>query len=386
MNSRRDTWQISKISKSETRKSKIAKSRSLIPLVFIYIFVRKVYNVNAIYFHIIQANYFAIKGVTNMKNINDRSSGGSGRMGGNTKAIKNDNDPEITEKDNDLQNDHSTIDQTGNDKEATFIEFRFTDFRIFPIVMKDENICRKFLELVLGKKIGAIRIYDDEDRVLDITSEKSILIAPHLRGVRLDVFVAEENAWYDIEMQCQTEPELPKRSRLYQAEIDVENIASGAGYSELKPSYIIFICMFDPFGKGQAVYRFWYREDSMHDLKLGDETCKIFLNITCPDEVIPEELKGFFHYVRDMDIQERDELVSAIHHKVEILNSRDRRSQMHTLEQYINEQAQRSRIEGEKTGRIETERDIARKMLAKKLDIRLIKEITGLTEEEIKKL
>ena len=46
----------------------------------------------------------------------------------------------------------------------------------------------------------------------------------------------------------------------------------------------------------------------------------------------------------------------------------------------------RSRIEGEKTGRIETERDLARKMLTKKLDIRLIKEITGLTEEEIKKL
>ncbi len=367
MNSRRGACQMSKIDKTKIRKTRITDFVG-----FIYIFVRKVYNSNTIYFHIARAKYFAIKGVTNMKNINYGPAGDSDRMDIYTKTIKNDNGMEIAE--------------TGNDKEATFIEFRFTDFRIFPIVMKDENICRKFLELILGKKIGAIYIYDDEARVLDITSEKSILIAPHLRGVRLDVFVAEENAWYDIEMQCQTEPELPKRSRLYQAEIDVENIASGAGYSELKPSYIIFICMFDPFGKEQAVYRFQYREDSLHDLKLGDETCKIFLNITCPDEAIPEELKGFFHYVRDMDIQERDELVSAIHHKVEILNSRDRRSQMHTLEQYINEQAQRSRIEGEKTGRIETERDIARKMLAKKLDIRLIKEITGLTEEEIKKL
>ena len=53
MNSGRDTWQMSKISKSETIKAKIAKSRPLISLVFIYIFVRKVYNVNAIYFHII---------------------------------------------------------------------------------------------------------------------------------------------------------------------------------------------------------------------------------------------------------------------------------------------------------------------------------------------
>lgn len=266
--------------------------------------------------------------------------------------------------------------------DSTIIEFKFTDFRIFPIVMKDENICRKFLELILGKKIGTIHICDDEDRVLDITSEKSILIAPHLRGVRLDVFVVEENAWYDIEMQCQTEPELPKRSRLYQAEIDVENIASGASYSELKPSYIIFICLFDPFANGKGVYRFQYREDSIHDLKLGDETCKIFLNITCSDEEIPDELKGFFHYVRDMDIQEKDELVSAIHHKVAMLNSSDRRSQMHTLEQYINEQAQRSRIEGENASK----RDIAKKMLAKKLDIRLIEEMTGLSEEEIREL
>lgn len=280
MNSRRGTCQMSKIDKTKIRKTRITDFVG-----FIYIFVRKVYNSNTMYFHIAQAKYFAIKGVTNMKNINYGPAGDSDRMDIYTKTIKNDNGMEIAE--------------TGNDKEAAFIEFRFTDFRIFPIVMKDENICRKFLELILGKKIGAIYIYDDEARVLDITSEKSILIAPHLRGVRLDVFVAEENAWYDIEMQCQTEPELPKRSRLYQAEIDVENIASGAGYSELKPSYIIFICMFDPFG---------------------------------------------------------------------------------------NEQAQRSRIEGEKTGRIETERDIARKMLAKKLDIRLIKEITGLTEEEIKKL
>ena len=49
------------------------------------------------------------------------------------------------------------------------------------------------------------------------------------------------------------------------------------------------------------------------------------------------ELRGFFHYVRSMDIQTDDELVSAIHDKVMQLNSNDRRSQMHTLEDYINE-------------------------------------------------
>lgn len=62
---------------------------------------------------------------------------------------------------------------------------------------------------------------------LEIMGEKTILIAPHLKSVRLDVFVIDENAWYNIEMQCTYEPDPAKRSRCYQSEIDVENLAKG---------------------------------------------------------------------------------------------------------------------------------------------------------------
>ncbi len=157
---------------------------------------------------------------------------------------------------------------------------------------------------------------------------------------------------------------------------------------------MIFICTFDPFGKDQPVYTFRYREDTLNDLQLGDETCKIFLNTSCSDEKIPKELRSFFHYVSSMDIQTDDELVSAIHNKVMQLNSNDRRSQMHTLEDYINEceraAAEKARAEGERAGEARGEAakqiEIARRMLAKGLDSDIIKEVTGISDSEFSKL
>ena len=106
------------------------------------------------------------------------------------------------------------------------------------------------------------------------------------------------------------------------------------------------------------------------------------------------ELRGFFHYVRSMDIQTDDELVSAIHDKVMQLNSNDRRSQMHTLEDYINEceraAAEKARAEGERAGEARGEAakqiEIARRMLAKVLDSDIIKEVTGISDSEFSKL
>lgn len=50
--------------------------------------------------------------------------------------------------------------------------------------------------------------------------------------------------------------ELPKRSRYYQGMIDMNLIERGAKYKELKLSFVIFICLKDPFGYGLPVYRF----------------------------------------------------------------------------------------------------------------------------------
>ena len=48
--------------------------------------------------------------------------------------------------------------------------------------------------------------------------------------------------------------DLPRRSRYYQGQIDLAYLEKGSGYDELKDSFIIFICRFDPFGHGFSRY------------------------------------------------------------------------------------------------------------------------------------
>ena len=283
-----------------------------------------------------------------------------------------------------------------NQNVESAIEFKFTDYRIFPIVMRNEKICREFLELVLGKRLSKVEIHQDTDidetmekKVEDslyAEGEKTILDAPHLRGVRLDVYAVDECSWYNIEMQCQIELELPRRSRYYQGQMDVFNIRRGMRFKDLRQSYVIFLCTYDPFGRGRAVYRFQEWENTEKDLPLGDGTCKIFLNTSCTDGCVPERLLPLFRYVRNSDLSEKNELVHEIHEKVVELNQVEGRSNMYTLEDFLHEREERKYKEGLVEGEMEKQKSIARKMLKMQVDLEMIVEATGLSEAEIRKL
>ncbi len=52
----------------------------------------------------------------------------------------------------------------------------------------------------------------------------------------------------------------------------------GQEYDQLKPTYIIFICKFDPFGEDLYQYTFCNKCNEVNGLKLGDESYKLFLN------------------------------------------------------------------------------------------------------------
>ncbi len=46
----------------------------------------------------------------------------------------------------------------------------------------------------------------------------------------------------------------------------------------MKPTYIIFICKFDPFGKGLYRYTFRNKCDEVDGLELGDESYRLFFS------------------------------------------------------------------------------------------------------------
>ena len=144
-------------------------------------------------------------------------------------------------------------------------ELDFTDnFFFCKILMKNKKLCIELLELILKIKIKDI-VFMAEQKPIEITADG--------RGVRLDVYVEDEaDTVYDIEMQPTMQSNLPKRSRYYQGMIDLNLIERGADFNELKKSYVIFICLEDPFDKGLHIYTFENRCKEFLDYLQGKGT------------------------------------------------------------------------------------------------------------------
>ena len=98
-------------------------------------------------------------------------------------------------------------------------------------------------------------------------------------GVRLDAYVDDGANVYTIEMQTTRQSALPKRARLYQAHMDINQLSRGQYYDKLRPGFVIFICTFDPFGRGLCRYSF-RNVCKEEDFELKDEAYKLFFNTT----------------------------------------------------------------------------------------------------------
>ncbi|MBR1735445.1 MAG: Rpn family recombination-promoting nuclease/putative transposase, partial [Firmicutes bacterium] len=119
---------------------------------------------------------------------------------------------------------------------------------MFGAVMSEPKRCKKLLEYILNIKIKNIE-YPELQKSIDKKYES--------KSVRLDVYVEDDmNSVYDIEIQTTSNKNLPKRMRYYQGIIDMNIIDKGDDYSNLKKSFVIFICTYDPFGEDRYIYTF----------------------------------------------------------------------------------------------------------------------------------
>lgn len=136
--------------------------------------------------------------------------------------------------------------------------------------MSNKELCKHLLEIILQKKIKDIRYTE---------LQKAINLQYDAKSIRLDVYVEDETeSVYNVEIQTTNEKNLPKRSRYYQGMIDLNILDSGESYNALKKSFIIFICNYDPFGKGRCLYRFENTCIEDPSLKLKDDSVKIMIN------------------------------------------------------------------------------------------------------------
>ena len=121
----------------------------------------------------------------------------------------------------------------------------------------------------------------------------------------MDVYLKDEDKVINVEMQASNHGDLPRRARYYQAAADIDTTPKGSEYSDLKQNYVIFICTFDPFQCGKAMYHFAnYCINHDFPIPLEDGTAKLFLNTACTDTTTLDGELGLFHdYVRERTAQ-----------------------------------------------------------------------------------
>ncbi|MBQ4511598.1 MAG: Rpn family recombination-promoting nuclease/putative transposase [Anaerolineaceae bacterium] len=234
-------------------------------------------------------------------------------------------------------------------KKKTLDELTLMDDYMFVAVMENTEFLRPLLEFILGVKIKKIEFTEPQK-----TEKKGY----QSKGVRLDLYVVDENGnIYNVEVQTTNERHLPKRMRYYQSIIDISILNPGDLYNELRKSFVIFICNYDPFERGRYIYTFENICKEEPDLTFGDETTKVIVNTHGTKGEISAELKEIIMYLKDEEItgnysQALDDAVNAVK------GSEERRREYMMLNMRDNEIREEGREEGKILQAIKMYRDL----------------------------
>lgn len=226
-------------------------------------------------------------------------------------------------------------------------ELNLEDDFLFAKVMCDQEICRKVLEKILNISINKI-VLTSNQRTIDLLLES--------KGIRLDIYVNDDKGTvYNCEMQRGRRKELPRRSRYYQGNIDLDLISAGEPYEKLKNSFVIFICTFDPFKEGRHLYTFVNTCKENPTLELNDGTTKVFLNTKGKIDDVDYEMKEFLAYIEDSSEEfaskAKSPLIKVLHMKVtEVKKSKELEAEYMTLLQRDRENIEKGLEQGLEQG------------------------------------
>ena len=228
-----------------------------------------------------------------------------------------------------------------NEKKKKKNIYPFTHDIVFCYVLTSHpELAKELLELILGFEIDHVDVVD-EQKVLNYTADN--------KSVRLDVYMKNDSDVFDVEMQSFASNDLERRMRYYQATNACDDLKRGDDYNRLKNCYVIFICTYDPFEEGEAVYRFRMLEEEERTKRYDDGARNIVINATSKDERISPGLRNLLSYLRNGDPV--DNLTNRIQNVVEEANqSSKQRSTIMTIEEKMNLISRQSREEGRQEG------------------------------------
>lgn len=225
-------------------------------------------------------------------------------------------------------------------KNIPYRELPLSNNFIFGEVMSNAEVCTLFLEALLGKPIAKIEYINTEQTYTDTFG---------MHGIRLDVYIEDENnSRYDIEMQCVDYKALERRIRYYQGGIDRNFLRAGGDYIDLPESYIIFICDFDYYKAGLALYE---RESTLKGtgIQYDDGSHAIILNTkySKPGDASKDILE-FLDYIRtnDGNVQVTGQLTKLARELCDEVRSDEKKEEKYmTLQRLLQDERREAKVE-----------------------------------------
>ena len=221
---------------------------------------------------------------------------------------------------------------------------------MFGQVMRSGEICKLFLEALLGVPIQKIEFLD---------RQKDFTDSYEYHGIRLDVYLKDEKGTvFNVEIQAERRDDLPRRVRFYQSGIDRGELPKGADYASLTESYIIFLCNFDYFHIGKAVgERVSFLKGT--DVLYEDGSHVFFLNSRYQEANARKSILEFLDLVRTNDVEKAYETPlgqKAKERMQEVRSDKELEVSYMTIAQKMLDERRIGYLDGKEEGREETMR------------------------------
>ena len=188
-------------------------------------------------------------------------------------------------------------------KRKSFDELTFADDGMFQAVMKNPELSAELVERLLGVRVKQVEYPELEKAIEPYYTSK---------GVRLDVYLKDEDKAIDVELQTYPQKALGKRMRYYQSMVDCDCLMKGQPYTKLRESYILFICKFDPFrdaaknGYGLPRYTFQNICVEENSVNLDDKCSKVVYNASAYKSVEDPKVRALLRFIQTDEPGEDD--------------------------------------------------------------------------------
>lgn len=250
---------------------------------------------------------------------------------------------------------------------------------------KNADLLKDLLQAILTDiKIKKVQINKDVSLERKLISEKL--------GILDIVATLNDSTRVNIEMQVKDYYNTIDRSVFYGTGIYHENLNSGQDYLEMPKSISIWITDYDVFEEGPFHERARLKRD-YENIVLTDKLEIHYIQLTKFKEKckrISNKLEQWLTFIKNENVEEirmiDNKLVQKAEDEFEYLTGDAETRRLAELR----EKAIRDEAAGLKSatrkGIEQGKKEVAKKMLAEKIDIELIMKITELTKEEIEKL